>query len=256
MSAGAVDRWGASLESLPASEPLFDWLYDEYFRVEWSGEEHIPARGGALLVANHAGMMPIDGKLVQMGVARQHGRPVYGLAHRGFFELPFISRAVQRAGMVPGHPDNALRLLREDEQLVLVFPEGAKGPVKPPNQRYRLQRFGRGGFVETAMRAGVPVIPIVFCGTEDTTPVLGVIPTPGGPAPITVNSLLFGPLLGAFAQFPAKIRAHVLPPIEWEQVDAHTHIPLSVSMDRAEAVRSAMQDELDKMLYARRSVYA
>ncbi len=253
--ASSVDRWGRDIESERFAPPFFDTLYDKYFRVEWEGVENIPRRGGALLVSNHAGMFPLDGFFVQNGVLRETGRPVYGLAHRGFYDFPFMSRLLERSGAVAAHPDNADRLLREDEHLVMVFPEGAKGPVKPPSQRYKLQRFGRGGFVETAMRAQVPIVPIVLCGTEDTTPVLTVLPSPNGDFPVTLNALLFGPVLGAFAQFPAKITIRALPPVEWDDPAPSDHIPLSLLMDRAEEIRELMQDQLDKMLYARKSTY-
>ncbi|MDP6979995.1 MAG: lysophospholipid acyltransferase family protein [Myxococcota bacterium] len=250
-----VDRWGRVTPGEDLRDSIFDFMYDKYFRVTWEGVEHIPKRGGALLVGNHAGMLPVDGKIVQMGVERERGRPVYGLGFKGFFDLPFVGRLVERVGVVVGHPDNAERLLREDEQLVMVFPEGSKGPVKPPSERYKLQRFGRGGFVETAMRAGVPIVPIVLVGTEDTTPVLGVLPSPNGDFPVTVNALMFGPILGAVAQFPAKIRVRVLPPIEWDDSHVPKHIPLSILMDRAQEVRSLMQSELDRMLDERDGIY-
>ncbi len=254
-TARQVDRWGREATGEDLTESVFDFMYDKYFRVTWEGVENIPKRGGALLVGNHAGMFPVDGKIVQMGVEREVGRPVYGLGFRGFFDLPFVGRLVERAGVVVAHPDNAVRLLREDEQLVMVFPEGSKGPVKPPDQRYKLQRFGRGGFVETAMRAGVPIVPIVLAGTEDTTPVLGVLPSPNGPFPVTLNALLFGPIVGAFVQFPAKITVRVLPPIEWDDSHVPEHIPLSVLMDRAQEVRSMMQGQLDQMLHERDTIY-
>jgi 1-acyl-sn-glycerol-3-phosphate acyltransferase len=156
-------------------------------------------------------------------------------------------------GTVVAHPDNAHRLLRDDGQLVLVFPEGEKGPVKPKAERYRLQRFGRGGFVETAMRAGVPIVPIVLMGTEDTTPTLLDLEIGGRRFPLTMNAMLFGPLLGALVQFPAKIRARVLPPVHFDEAPGQSSYPRSVLMDRAESIRSDMQTALDGMYAARES---
>lgn len=250
-----LNRWGRSPQRTGVMDSVFRTAYRSWFRMEWEGLENIPKSGGALLVANHAGMMPVDGGLIQIGIEEELGRHVYGLAHRGFFRFPFISTLLQQTGTVVAHPDNAHRLLREDKELVMVFPEGEKGPVKPPSQRYKLQRFGRGGFVETAMRAGVPIVPIVLMGTEDTTPVVTILPSPNGDFPVTVNALLFGPILGAFAPFPAKIRGKILPPRQWEDPPELESYSRSVMMDRAEEIRGSMQEALDKMLQRRESVW-
>jgi 1-acyl-sn-glycerol-3-phosphate acyltransferase len=242
------DRWGRAVEGAPRMA-LLEAAYRSWFRVEWEGLENVPEEGGALLVCNHAGMMPVDGALVQYGIEKERGRYVYMLAHHGFFAFPYVGRVLNRFGIVVGHPDNAHRLLHEDGRLVLVFPEGEKGPVKPPSERYRLQRFGRGGFVETAMRARVPVVPVVLMGTEDSTPTLARLSVGGQRFPITPNFLLFGPILGPLAHFPAKIRARVLAPIDVGGLGESR----SVVMDHAESIRSGMQSALDEMYAGRES---
>jgi 1-acyl-sn-glycerol-3-phosphate acyltransferase len=247
-----IDRWGRSLGAWNAP---FRTLYREWFRVEWEGLEHVPPRGGGLLVSNHAGMLPVDGGIISLGIEEELGRPVYSLAHHGFFRFPFLGQLLARTGGVVGHPDNAHRLLTEDKSLVLVFPEGAKGPTKPPREQYRLQRFGRGGFVETAMRAGVPIVPIALMGTEDTTPMLRVFRVAGQDVPLTLNGLLFGPLLGSLLQFPAKIRARVLPPVHFDEPPDLEHYPRALLMDRAEQIRGDLQTALSHMLQRRKSVF-
>jgi 1-acyl-sn-glycerol-3-phosphate acyltransferase len=242
------DRWGRAVEGAPRMA-LLEAAYRSWFRVEWEGLENVPDEGGALLVCNHAGMMPVDGALVQYGIENERCRHVYMLAHHGFFAFPYVGRLLNRFGIVVAHPNNAHRLLHEDGRLVLVFPEGEKGPVKPPSERYRLQRFGRGGFVETAVRARVPVVPVVLMGTEDSTPTLATLSVGGQHFPITPNFLLFGPILGPLAHFPAKIRARVLAPIDVGGPDESR----SVMMDHAESIRSAMQSALDEMYLARES---
>ena len=244
------DRWGRILPEAPRNA-VFEAAYRSWFRVEWEGLENIPEEGGALLVSNHAGMMPVDGGLVQFGIEQECDRPVYMLAHHGFFAIPFMGRVLNQIGTVVAHPDNAHRLLSEDKRLVLVFPEGGKGPVKPPSERYQLQRFGRGGFVETAARAAVPVIPIVLMGTEDTTPTIAQMALGGQEFPITLNSLLLGPILGSFAHLPAKIRARVLPPIDVNDASGSR----SVVMDHAESIRGEMQAALDDMYANRESTW-
>ncbi len=247
----SLDRWGRIDGG--SMNPIFKAYYDRWFRVEWDGLEHLPRTGGALLVSNHAGMFPIDGSVIALGIEREVGRAVYSLAHHGFWRFPFLGPALSGMGGVVGHPDNAHRLLRDDKNLVLVLPEGAKGPTKSPSQRYRLQRFGRGGFVETAMRAGVPIIPIALAGTEDTTPTLATFRLLGNDVPLTLNAVLFGPLLGAFLQFPAKVRARVLPPIHFDEPPELDHYPSSLLMDHAEAIREQIQQSLSQMLRARKN---
>jgi len=249
-----LDRWGRD-PARSLSNGLFEAAYRSWFRVEWEGLEHVPKQGGALLVANHAGMMPVDGGIIQFGIQREIDRPVYMLAHHGFFQVPFVGRILNRTGTVVAHPDNAHRLLSEDERLVVVFPEGEKGPVKPRSERYRLQRFGRGGFIETAMRAKVPIVPIVLMGTEDTTPTIADLELAGRKVPLTLNAALFGPLIGAIAHFPAKIRVRVLPPVQFEPEAKGVPISRSILMDGAEGIRGDMQLALDEMMAAREDVW-
>ena len=247
-----LDRWGR-VSNERVVNPVIEAAYRSWFRVEWQGLEHLPAEGGALLVSNHAGMVPVDGGLIQYGIEEETDRAVYALAHHGFFRIPFMGQMLKRVGTVVAHPDNAHRLLREDEKLVLVFPEGEKGPVKPKTERYRLQRFGRGGFVGTALRAGVPIVPIVLMGTEDTTPTIASLDLAGQRFPISLNTLLFGPILGVIAHFPVKIRARVLPPVHFDEAPEQPSYPRSMLMDRSEAIRGDMQNVLDEMYAERES---
>jgi 1-acyl-sn-glycerol-3-phosphate acyltransferase len=251
-SAIVPDRWG---RSVGPDNIVLRALYERWFRVEWDGIEHVPRRGGALLVSNHAGLMPVDGGIVPLGIESETGRPVYPLGHHGFWRLPFVGQLMSAMGGVVGHPDNAHRLLTEDESLVLVFPEGGKGPGKPPRERYRLQRFGRGGFVETAMRAGVPIVPIALMGTEDTTPTLASFRLLGQDVPLSVNTLLLGPILGPLVPFTAKIRARVLPPLHFDEPPNRDHYPTSLLMEHSEEIRGRLQRALDRMLQQRESIF-
>ena len=149
---GDVDEWGRSERIRQLARRLYDPMYRHWFRAEWEGLEKIPAQGGALLVANHAGAIPSDAPAIMHGIETELARPVYGLADHLFKALPVVGTMWARAGGVAADPDNAYRLLREQGQLALVFPEGTKGTGKLFNERYQLRRFGRGGFVETAMR--------------------------------------------------------------------------------------------------------
>ena len=210
---------GAARTCAALARRLYDPIYKYWFRAEWEGLEHIPRDGGALLVANHAGAIPADAPVIMHGIEQELHRPVYGLAENLFRAIPVVGTMWSRLGGVAAHPDNAFRLLHDDHQLVLVFPEGTKGTGKTYRDRYKLHRFGRAGFVEIAMRSGVPVIPIAVVGNEEAMPIMfksrriaALLNIPY--APVTANMLAFGPL-GAGIYFPAKFRIRVLPPVHF-----------------------------------------
>jgi len=234
-------------------------LYKYWFRAEWEGLEKIPRSGGALLVANHSGAIPSDAPAIMHGIETELGRPVYGMADYFFRATPWLGTMWARVGGLPAHPDNALRLLRDQGQLAVVFPEGTKGPSKTYADRYRLRRFGRGGFVEIAMRAGVPVIPIAVVGAEESMPIVFRLPALaralGVPyVPVTANMLAFGPL-GVFLYFPAKFKLRVLDPVTFDVPAGQERYSKSRVMDEAESIRLHLQETLYEMLRERRSVW-
>lgn len=254
-----VDEWGRSESTRALLRRVYQPLYRHWFRVEWEGLEKIPRAGGALLIANHAGAIPTDAPIIMHGIEEELGRPVYGLADVLFRSVPVIGTAWARAGGVAAHPDNAYRLLRDQRQLVLVFPEGTKGTGKLFTERYRLRRFGRGGFVEIAMRAGAPVVPITVIGSEEAMPTVAksnrlsrILGVPY--VPITANMLLLGPL-GLLGYFPAKIRIRVLDPVYFDVEPDQERYPKSRIFEEAEAIRRNMQSNIYDMLRHRRSVW-
>jgi 1-acyl-sn-glycerol-3-phosphate acyltransferase len=254
-----VDEWGRSEHTRAMARRLFAPLYNNWFRVEWEGLEKIPTKGGALLVANHAAAIPSDAPVIMHGIEVELGRPVYGMADFFFRGVPWFGTAWARVGGVPAHPDNALRLLRDQGQLALVFPEGTKGPSKTYTDRYRLRRFGRGGFVEIAMRAGVPVVPIAVVGAEESMPILFRLPSVarvlGVPyVPVTANMLAFGPL-GVLLYFPSKFKIRVLDPVKFDVPAGQERYSKARVMDEAEKIRTNMQETLYEMLRERRSVW-
>ncbi|MGZ4677476.1 MAG: lysophospholipid acyltransferase family protein [Acidimicrobiia bacterium] len=256
---GDVDPYGRSESMRALARRIYDPMYRYWFRAEWEGLEHIPQDGGALLVANHAGAIPADAPVIMHGIEEELHRPVYGLAENLFRAIPFVGTMWSRLGGVAAHPDNAFRLLHDDRQLVLVFPEGTKGTGKTYRDRYKLHRFGRAGFVEIAMRSGVPVIPIAVVGNEEAMPILfksrraaALLNIPY--FPVTANMLAFGPL-GAGLYFPAKFRIRVLPPVHFDVAPDQERYPRAQVMDEADRIRDAIQDALYEMLRARRSVW-
>ena len=169
-----VSDWGRSERVEGAlDKTLYDFLYHYWFRCDVEGIENVPADGGALLVSNHSGALPPDATMILKAVKEEHARPrpVHLTVEHFFKGNPLFSMLVPKIGGVPAHPANVQRLLYDEGQLVLVFPEGRKGTEKLYKDRYKLRRFGRGGFVEAAMRAQVPIVPIAVVGAEESMPI-------------------------------------------------------------------------------------
>ncbi|MGH3304289.1 MAG: lysophospholipid acyltransferase family protein [Streptosporangiaceae bacterium] len=149
-------------------------LYRNWFRVRMRGLANLPCTGRALIVANHSGVLPLDAIMLQAGIYAEHP------AHRNLrllgadlvYTLPVLAGLARRSGHTRADPEEAQRLLAADE-LVGVFPEGFKGIGKPYSERYRLRRFGRGGFARTAVQAGAPIVPCAIVGAEEIYPMLG-----------------------------------------------------------------------------------
>jgi 1-acyl-sn-glycerol-3-phosphate acyltransferase len=254
-----VDEWGRSEHMRQLARRIYGPVYKHWFRAEWEGLERIPRSGGALIVANHAGAIPSDAPVMMHGIEEELGRPVYAMADYFFRETPWLGTMWARVGGLPAHPDNAYRLLREQGQLALVFPEGTKGPSKTYADRYRLRRFGRGGFVEIAMRAGVPVIPVAVVGAEESMPIVFRLPSLarliGVPyVPVTANMLAFGPL-GLLLYFPAKFKLRVLDPVTFDVPPGQERYSKSRVVEEGERIRLQIQETLYEMLRERRSVW-
>ncbi len=164
-----TDDWGYDPEVVEAVKPFFQFLYQRYWRVQVSGIENIPAAGRTLLVSNHSGQLPFDGSMVGLAVLNEHPdqRIVRTLYASWFPTLPVISKLFVKLGQTLATEENGVRLL-EQEQLVAVYPEGYKGVGKLYKERYRLARFGRGGFVRMALKTGAPMIPVAVVGAEET----------------------------------------------------------------------------------------
>jgi len=257
-----VTDWGRSerVEGL-LDATLYEFLYHYWFRVEVEGIENVPPTGGALLVSNHAGALPPDAPMIAKAIKEEHSRPrSLHLTVEHFFKgYPGLSMLVNKLGGVPAHPANVHRLLCDEQQLVLVFPEGRKGTEKLYKDRYRLRRFGRGGFVEAAMRARAPIVPIALIGAEEAMPTfaqVGLLRRLTGLIYFPVTPLFphFGPLLGA-AYLPAKFRIRFMEPIPTDQWGERPWDDKGLVQTVAEDVRGRIQDELVDMVAHRRSVW-
>jgi 1-acyl-sn-glycerol-3-phosphate acyltransferase len=154
--------------------PLTRALYRNWFRIEMRGVEHVPDEGGALVVANHSGVLPFDAIMLQTGLLDAHAqhRNLRLLGADLVYAIPGLATLAVKSGHTRADPAEAARLLAGGD-LVGVFPEGFKGIGKPFRERYQLQRFGRGGFAATAIEAGVPIVPCAIVGAEEIYPMIG-----------------------------------------------------------------------------------
>ena len=256
-----IDEFGFDADltehlALPAFRPL----YEKWFRVEVNGVDNIPDVGGALLVANHAGgLWALDSAMTAVAVHVEHpaGRFLRMLGADLMFAVPGLATFVRRTGATLACADDAERLLLAGE-LVGVWPEGFKGIGKPFRERYKLQRFGRGGFVHAAIKAGVPIIPVSIVGSEEIHPVLGNAKTLARLLnlpyfPITPTFPWLGPL--GFVPLPSKWYIEFGAPIHTEDLDRDAADDATVVFDLADRVRETIQSTLYRLLVQRRSVW-
>ena len=164
------DRWGASPSAIKRMLSVVRWLYRNYFRVEVEGTSHVPA-GRVLLIGNHSSQLAFDGMLVAASLAfdRDPPRFVRAMIERFFAQQPMLNIMMTRMGQLTGVPQNAERLLKEDEAAVLVFPEGERGGGKVFKDRYKIMGFGQ-GFVRLALKTRTPIVPFGFIGGEEMCP--------------------------------------------------------------------------------------
>ncbi|WP_433352311.1 lysophospholipid acyltransferase family protein [Microtetraspora malaysiensis] len=221
-------------------------FYRHWFRVETSGLQHVPAESGALVVANHSGTLPVDALMLQVALHDEAHRPVRLLGADLVYQLPVLAHLARKNGHTLACPEDADRLLRKGE-LVGVFPEGFKGVGKPFSERYKLQRFGRGGFAASAIRAGVPIIPCAIVGAEEIYPKIGDVPALarllGLPyLPITPFFPWLGPL--GLVPLPSKWLIEFGEPImtdDYDPIDADD--PMLV-FNLTDQVRATIQHQL------------
>jgi 1-acyl-sn-glycerol-3-phosphate acyltransferase len=250
------DEWGFDEQFAEAVFPLFEFLYDVWWRVEVEGVKNVPAHGRALVVSNHAGsLFPFDATMLTMALMKEHPLPRWPrfMVLDWAFALPFISAFMRRCGGVPASPDNALRLLGQNE-IVMVFPEGVKGTGKPFRERYRLQRFGRGGFVEIALRTGAPIVPVAVVGSEEIYPKIAdsksLAKAIGAPfVPITPTFPWLGPL--GLVPLPSRWRIEFCEPIDVSEYGPDAAEDRRVVFDLSERVRETIQNRLYEALVHR-----
>ena len=257
---GAIDEFGMDEGTLQTLRPVFDFLFDRYWRVDVDGIAHLPKRGPCLLVANHSGLLPYDALMIAHAVERASAgreRPRFAVAD-WLISLPFMQPQLAKLGGVRTCRENVERLLAAD-RFVAVFPEGAKGAAKVYRDRYRLQRFGRGGVIRIALESGVPLVPIGVVGAEEAHPILFK-----ATAPARALGLPFVPVTPTF---PWLGPLGVLPlPTQWlirfGEPLAYDGLPPDAARDElllsrlTEELRGRIQSLIDAGLRARDSIWS
>ena len=234
-------------------------LYDKYFRVEVRGLENVPSEGGALVVANHSGTIPLDSVMTQIALRDRHParRHLRMLGADLVFKTPFVGELARKTGTTLACNADAERLLSRGE-LVGVWPEGFKGIGKPFSERYKLQRFGRGGFVSAALRSQVPIVPCSIVGAEEIYPIVGNMKTLarllGLPyLPVTPTFPLLGPL--GMIPLPSKWIIEFGEPIDTAQHGVAAADDPMLVFNLTDQVRETIQHTLYRLLMSRRSVF-
>lgn len=238
------DPWGYHPDTAVVSLTVVKQFFDHYFRVETDGIENIPEQGRALIIANHSGQLPIDGILIGTAMATaDKPRLARAMVERFFPTVPFIGNFLNQTGAVIGDPTNCVRML-ENEEAVIVFPEGIRGSGKLWQDRYQLKRFGN-GFLHIAMATGTPIIPVGVVGCEET------IPSAANLKPLAnLLGLPYFPLALPVV-LPAKVHLHFGEPLFFEN-DVSTEDEVTA---RVEEVKTAITQLIQKGLVKRKGVF-
>jgi 1-acyl-sn-glycerol-3-phosphate acyltransferase len=247
-----VTDWGRSerIEGV-VDKVVYEFLYRYWFRVEVEGIENVPDEEGVLLLANHACAVPPDGAMVVKAIREEHPRPraVHVLSGRQLSGVPGVGMLGTKLGGVPAHPANIQRLLADERQVVLGFPEGAQGRAKPLKERYRLRPFDRGALVRVALRSGAAIVPVAILGAEEALPVLP------GISRSRLLSRLPKLLLTPPVPLPAKFRIRFLEPVPIDGLPPRSWEQENVVEPLTEDIRALIQENLLELVAERRSVW-
>ncbi|WP_375000483.1 1-acyl-sn-glycerol-3-phosphate acyltransferase [Aeromicrobium sp. CTD01-1L150] len=253
----AVDEFGFDPQITEILTSAVEPLAESWFRLEVRGAENIPTEGGALLVANHSGTVPIDGVMTGYAVKKYSGRDLRPLGADLVFALPFVGQMARKVGATLACTQDAERLLSSGE-VAGVWPEGFKGIGKPFTERYKLQRFGRGGFVSSAMRAQVPIVPVSIVGAEEIYPLIGNVASLarllGVPyLPITPFFPLLGPL--GMVPLPSKWIIEFGEPIRTDAYEPEQADDPMLLFNVTDQVRETIQQTLYALLVDRGNAF-
>ncbi len=257
---GEVDEFGMDELALRRARPLLDLLADRYWRIALEGVGSIPEKGPCLFVANRSGILPYDGLMLAHVLERQRphaGRPRFFVAD-WLFAQPFVQPALSRIGAVRACRENADRLLRSG-RFVIAFPEGYKGAVKVFRERYRIQRFGRGGVVRIALEHQVPLVPVGIVGAEEAHPILFRWGLPARPfglpfVPVTPTFPLLGPI--GLLPLPTRWTVRVGEPICLDHLEPDAASDELLISRLTADLRARIQGLVDDGISERRSLWS
>lgn len=240
------DSLGKDAPFSASLRPLGEYLFEKYWRVKIEGADHVP-EAPFVLVANHGGGLPLDGPVLHLALQREHPslKDARWLVEDQVIQMPVLGSLVSRLGAVRATPENALKVLAEKHPLI-VFPEGFGGLSKPFSERYQLRRFGRGGYLKIALRAGVPLVPAAIVGSEETTSILAQLPR-------VIPGLQLLPL--ASLPLPAKWHIRFGAPLTLEGAPDHAEDNTSWLEERNQMVRSQIAGMLAQMREQRERVF-
>jgi len=256
---GDVDAFGLDRELEIAIKPFFDFLYFKYFRVNVKGIANVPSEGRCILVANHSGVIPWDGAMLKVALFNDHSakRDLRFLVDDFVFHFPFMGTLMNRIGGVRASQQNALKLLQENE-IVSVFPEGIKGISKLYKDRYKLERFGRGGAIRLALKSDAPIVPVSIVGAEEIYPLLYKSHVLA--RPLSLPFIPFTPLfpwLGPLGTIPlpTKWTIEFGEPIYFDSSQKDLQDDIKINQE-TEKLREKIQAMLDKNLKERQGVFS
>jgi 1-acyl-sn-glycerol-3-phosphate acyltransferase len=254
---GEVDEFGLDPVACARARGVLEWLCESWWRVEVTGLAELPREEPALLVANHSGLLPYDGLVLAHVVERETGRRPRFLVADWLVTLPFAQPWLARVGGVRACRENAHRLLRLGHS-VIAFPEGAKGAAKVFADRYRLQRFGRGGVVRVAIEAGVPLVPVSVVGAEEAHPILFKLHTAARAVglpflPVTPTFPWLGP--AGLVPLPSKWRIRFGAKVATERLGAAAAGDEVLISRMTEELRTEIQTMVDADRRARSGVF-
>lgn len=254
-----TDEFGYDPKFTETIRPFLEFMYAVWWRVETTGIDRVPGSGPTLVVANHSGVLPWDGPMINVALRHEHParRHCRMLALDMFALLPFLAPLLSRSGAVRANPENAIRILERGE-LVGVFPEGVKGVGKPFKNRYKLARFGRGGFVRIALKTGATIVPTAVVGSEEIHPNLAQANFIGRPFglpyfPLTPTFPWLG-LLGTIP-LPTKWSIDFGEPLDLSRYPKDAADDPILVNRLSEQVRHQIQTMIDGRLARRRSIW-
>jgi 1-acyl-sn-glycerol-3-phosphate acyltransferase len=239
--------------------PLFDFLYTKYFRVDTYGMAHVPSKKPVLFVGNHSGSLPYDATMLKVALEKEHPQKLKlrFMVEDFLFHFPFLGSLMNRFGGVRACQDNAQSLL-QSKNPVLVFPEGVKGLGKLYADKYKLARFGRGGFIKLCLRTKSQILPVAFIGPEEIHPMIyketflaHIFGIPY--LPVTPTFPWLGPV--GLVPLPTKWTIHILPPVDFSQYDASAEKDRVLVYKLAKQVKEVIQDTISDQVKRRRSVW-